>query len=1045
MNISSLTIKRPVATVMLLLMVVVLGIAAMVTIPLDLMPEIEMPYVMVLTSYSNSSPEEVESMVTTTIESALASVENLDGMISYSMEGSSIVMIQFNFGTDMDFATLDMREKIAMVSDYLPDGTTEPMILKLDMDMLPIAQIYVSSDSKDLAQLTSTIENNVVSRFERASGVASVSVNGGLSKEISLKFSQEELSSYGLSLAAVSQLLMAENMNLPSGNITKGSTEVIVRTVGKFNGVDDIANMPIMVSDRSILRLGEIAQISEGYKEQTSISRINGNTAVGIMVSKQSDANTVSTSNNIRRVMKSLQEEYPDLNFVMGYDSADYIKASISSVGQSAVFGGVLAIVVVFLFLRNLRATAIIAISIPTSLLAAFAVMDWRGMTLNIVTLCALTICVGMLVDNSIVVLENIFRIRQDVEDPEEAARRGSKEVFLAIVASTLTTVMVFLPIALSDGMASLLFSDFCWTIIIALLSSLVVASAVIPMLFSKLMAGKITQTYMRVGNKRYKFRFLNRFAAYIEKLSETYGNGIAAVLKRRKKFIFSCIALFVVSILLIFTVGLELLPETDEGMVSISVETPYGTSLADKDKIMSQIEEYILSIPEVTHVSMSTGSVSAMSLSDNGSLTVVMTDRNSRSITSTELAAQIEQDLSYITEANISARSSSSIGSLFGTNDVSFLIKGDDIDQLEEIGNDLVALLKDHQGVTSAELDITEGSPEVKVILDRNTAAYYGVTAYQLASGLSSAISGSTATRINIDGTQIDVNLSLNDNVASSVEAMKQILITGNYGMSVPVGQIATFEFDNAPSYIYRENQVNTLTLNVNTDSTTLIGGTTEIVDFVNGYPFPEGYYVDNSGSYEEMIDAFGSLFKALIIAIALVFLLLAAQFESVLMSFIVMMAVPFAMTGAFLALFLTGTALSMTSFLGLIMLVGIVVNNSILLVEFIKQYQDVLGLEQALITAGKLRLRPILMSCVTTIVGMIPLSLGFGEGGEMLAPMGISIIGGLCASTLVTLFLIPVIYSLIEERKERRRAKKSEKDAHIRSLQEAWAQEDM
>jgi len=1044
MNLSALTIKRPVATIMILLIIIVLGISSVISIPMDLMPEIELPYVMVMTSYGGSSPEEVESMVTKPVEGALASVENLDGMMSYSMEGSSIVMLQFKFDTDMDFATLDMREKIAMISDYLPEGCSEPLILKLNMNMMPIAQVYVSSEAKELSQLTSMLEDNIVPRFERASGVATVDITGGLSKEVAIKFSQEELTSYGLTLATVSQLLAAENINLPSGNISKGDTEIIVRTIGEFDDVNDIAEMPFMISDRSIVRLGDIATITEDYEEQESISRINGETAIGIMISKQSDANTLDTSKNIRRTITALQAEYPELNFVVGYDSADYIKMSIKSVATAALFGAVLAIIVVFIFLRNIRATLIIGISIPTSLLAAFGIMNALDMTLNLITLCALTICVGMLVDNSIVVLENIFRVRQFTDDPNEAALIGSKEVLLAIIASTLTTMMVFVPIALSDGMASLLFADFCWTIIIALLASLVVAVTVIPMLFSKVMTGKITQTYMRIGKRRHKFKLLNKFADFIEDNTEKYGLLMEKVLKRRKKFIVSCICIFLVSMLLILTVGFEILPETDEGMVSVSVEMPYGTSLQDKDVIMAEVENYLLSLPEVQTVSMSTGSVSAMSLNDNGSISVIMKDRRDRNISSVELADKIEKDLSYITEANISAMSSSSISSMFGSHDVSFLIKGHDIEKLEEIGNDLVAQLESYEGVNDAALDVSEGSPEIKVIIDRNTAAYYGVTAYQLANGLSTAISGTTATHITLDGTEIDVNLSLNENIASSVEAMKQVLITGNYGTSVPVGQIATFEYGNSPSYIYHENQVNTITLNVDTDGASLTGGTSDVIEFVEGYPFPDGYYIDNSGSYAEMMDAFASLFKALLVAIALVFLLLAAQFESMLMSFVVMMAVPFAMSGAFIAMFLTGTALSLTSFLGLIMLVGIVVNNSILLVEFINQYKQKLGLHEALIQAGKLRLRPILMSCVTTVVGMIPLSLGFGEGGEILAPMAISIIGGLIASTIVTLFLIPTIYSIVEERKQRRIERKEHKEEEIRILQDAWAKED-
>lgn len=1044
MNLSSLSIKRPVATVMILLMIVVLGAVAMVSIPMDLMPDIEAPVALVMTTYGGASPEEIESMVTETLEGALASVEDLDTMISYSMENSSIIVLQFNYDTDMNFATLNMREKIALVSDYLPDACSEPMVMKMNMNMMPTAQIYISSENMTLSELNTLVKNNIVPQLERASGVASTSMLGGVEEEVAIKFNQEALANYGLSLSTVGQVLAAENVNLPIGDISKGDTEVIVRSMGKFKDTDDIKALPLMISDRSVVRLGDISEITYGYKDQESINRIDGRTAIGVMVTKQSDANTVEVSKSIHKSIDKLSSKYPDVNIQIGYDAADYITSAISSVANSAVIGALLAIIVVFLFLRNIRTTLIIALSIPTSLLAAFAVMNALDMTLNLITLCALTICVGMLVDNSIVVLENTFRIRQLVDDPVEAAVKSSKEIFLAVVASTLTTVLVFLPIALADGMASLLFSDFCWTIIIALMASLIVALTVIPMLCSKVMTGTIQTEYIRFGNKRYKYRLLPKFGRFIEYITEKYDELARAALKKRKKVIISCVLMFMVSLLLIFTLGLEMLPESDEGMINISVELPYGTSLETTDRVMSGIEEYLLSMPETQRVIMSTGSVSALSLNNNASLTVQLVDRSDRSKSAEEIADGIQQAMATITEAKITAQSSSSFSTYFGSSDVSLLIKGSDFDTLETIGQDLCEKLSAMECVTDASLDISEGSPEIKVIIDRNTAAYYGITAYQMASGLSDAISGSTATRLSIDGNEIEVNLSLSDNVASSVEDMKQIMITGSYGTSVPVGQIASFEYDNAPSYIYRENQTNTITLNVDVDGTSVTGGATEVMNFVNKYQFPDGYFVDESGVYSEMTDAFGSLTKALFVAIALVFLLLAAQFESVIMSLIVMLAVPFAMTGAFLALFLTGTSLSMTSFLGLIMLVGIVVNNSILLVEFIKQYEGELGLYEALVQAGKLRLRPILMSCVTTVVGMIPLSLGFGDGGEVLAPMGISIIGGLVASTVVTLFIVPVFYSIISERKEKKALRKQEKAEHIKSLEEQWAKED-
>ena len=1044
MNLSNLSIKRPVATIMLLLIVVVLGVFSVMSIPLDLMPSIELPVAMVMTTYSNSSPEEVESMVTEPLESALAAVEGLETLISYSMEGTSIVAVQFDMDTDMDFATLDMREKIALVADYLPDAASEPMVMKMDMNSMPVVQLYISSEEMTLAELNEKVENNIVPYFERASGVASVSVSGGVEEEVAIKFSQEELNLYGLTLSTVAQMLAAENINLPSGSIDRGASEVVVRTIGEFDNADDIANLPITIADRSIVRLGDIATVTQGYQEQESITRIDGKTAIGVMISKQSDANTVDVCDNVEEVMASLEASNPDMTFTIGSNQADYIKASVSSVVQSALEGGLLAIIVVFLFLRNMRTTMIIEVSIPTSLLAAFSVMKLLDITLNLVTLCAITIVVGMLVDNSIVVLENIFRRRQEMGDAMEAARVGSTEIFTAIVMSTLTTIMVFIPIAMSDGIASMMFKEFCWTIVIALVASLIVSVTVIPMLCSRIMRGTVSTEYIRIGDRRYKYKLINKFGDFIENVKFKYEKGIRWALEKRKKVIISCMLIFFISLGFIMTVGFELLPESDEGSISISAEFPYGTPLEKKDVVMSQIEDYVLTVPEVEHISMSTDSISSMSTSNSATVTITLVDRSDRKRSSEEVASELREAFADITDADIEAEASSSVMGMFGSSDVSLMIKGQDRETLESIGYDLVDTVKALDCVESASLDITEGNPEIKVKIDRTTASYYGITAYQLAGSLSSAISGTTATTLTVDGTDIDVNLSLNEEAASSVESMKQIMITGSYGTSVPVGQIATFEYDNAPSLIQRDNQTNYITLNVDVAGNSATNGSSEVIRAVNSYMFPDGYYIEESGVYDQMMEAFGSLFKALIIAIALVFLLLAAQFESVTLAFVVIMAVPFAMSGAFLMMFLTGTSLSMTSFLGLIILVGIVVNNSILLVEFIKQNEETLGIKEALVQAGMMRLRPILMSCTTTVVGMIPLSLGLGEGGEMLAPMAISIIGGLIASTLVTLFLIPILYDIINDRKNKKKLKQEEKAAHTAELEAMWAKED-
>ena len=1044
MNISSICIKRPVATVMVILMVVVIGVASLMGIKQDLFPNIKLPVAVVMTTYGTASPEEVEKMITEPVEQALASVENYDTMMSMSSQGSSVVMIQFKMGTDMNFATLNMREKIARAKRMLPSDAGDPTVIKMDMSSIPINQVFVSSDMP-VERLNTIVEDELVNNFERASGVASISVLGGVEKEISAEFNPERLAGYGITLAQISQILSSENLNMPSGEVAKGDTKIMVRTMGEFQSVEDINNLPITLPDRSIVRLGDIANISDAHKEQDSLSKIDGKNAIGILVTKQSDANTVETSREIRKIMDNLSEKYPEITFTMGFDQAEYIEKSISSVASSALSGGLLAILVVFLFLKNVRSTLVIGLSIPVSLLTTFALMSARGMTLNMITMCSLTLAVGMLVDNAIVVLENIFRLRQETGSAVEAAEKGSKEIFLAILSSTLTTVVVFLPIALADGIAGMMFEDFCFTIIIALVSSLFVALTAVPMFSSLLLSSGLSTDYVRLGTHRYKYRFLPKFTALIENTKEAYGNFMTKALQKRKRVLAICTGIFVLSIALVGVVGTELMPASDEGEFTVDVTMPNGTSFEKKVEKMAVIEDYVLQIPELKHAALSVGQTSAMSGSSN-SIDVMLVDKQDRKRSVDEIVDQANRDLSQISGVDVDVTASSSMSMSMGSSaDIQLELKGKEMDQLNRIGEYLCKVIETRDDVKSAEVSTADGNPELRVMVDRSTAAYYGVSASQVANGLSTALSGSTATKLKVDGEEIEINLSLPDSYGKSIENMKQITVMGTSGQLVPVGQIASFEVTNAPTTINRQNQTRYITIDIETQGNDLMKTTNAITSWVEKYPFPDGYYYESGGTQEEMMEAFGSLLKALVVAIALVYLILAAQFESVTLPLMVMISIPFAMTGAFLALFITGTTLSMVSFLGLIMLVGIVVNNAILLVEFINQNRDKMEREKALILAGKLRMRPILMSSGTTCIGMLPLALGLGDGGETLAPMGISIIGGLMASTLVTLIIVPIIYSIFDDGKQKRQAKRKAKHDKIAALEAKWHEEDM
>ncbi len=1044
MNLSKISIKRPVATIMLMIMVLMLGFVAMMKIPKDLMPDIEIPVAIVITNYNNASPEEVESMVTEPLEKSLASVEDLKKMTSTSMQNTSIIVLEFQMETDMDFASINMREKIAMAQNALPEEAGSPKVIKIDMKAIPIAYVYVSGDM-EISELNSILEEDILDRVKRVSGVADVSTTGGTEEVVEVNINKEKMEGYGLSLDVISSILSGENLNLPTGNVMKGNEEAIVRVTGAFQDIHDIENIPMQVKDRSVVRLSDLGNIKYGQKEQKSLSRIDGKSSIAMIIKKQSDANVVATSENVEEVLDELKKEYPNLEFNIGFNQAKFINESLSSVTQSAIIGGIMAILAVFIFLRNIHSTFIIGLSIPVSIMSAFALMKVQGMTLNVYTLAALTVTVGMVVDNSVVVLENIFRKRQEITDPRVASEEGSREIILPIISSTMTTVVVFLPIAFSGGLTGMLFKDFSMTIVTTLLVSLIVAITVVPMLSSVLLTKGESSNYIRFGKRRYKFKYLNHFEDLMENLRLWYGNFMEKALRNRKKVILICIGMLLASFVLVGIVGTEFKPKYDEGLVKIEVKMPSGTKLEDKDKLMRELEAYAVNIPEMEHYTVDIGT-STMGISQKLEMTLMLKDKEDRKRSTEEIARQGKKDLiGTIPGAKIKVEEGASMkGGFESSSDISIMIKGDNLEKLDIIADDLsdeIIKLKDVDTVISEN---TQGRDEVQVVIDRDMATQYGISTFGMAKDLGNALNGKTSTRLKIDGEEIDIKLNLEGSQKETVENLKGVQIKTMSGKTVPVGQIARFEFGESPSAIARENQQRYVSLDVNVRGNDLKGATEEVMKIIDNYDFPEGYYYETGGQQKDMMEAFTNLLIALFVAIALVYLVLASQFESLLLPIMVMVSIPFALSGSFALMFLTGTKLSIVSFLGLIMLAGIVVNNAILLVEFIYKNEKIMGREKALIQAGKLRIRPIIMSAGTTCIGMLPLALGLGEGSESLSPLAIAIIGGLVASTMVTLVLVPVIYSVFDDRRQKSRLKREAKNKMIAELEEKWRIED-
>ncbi|QUH25059.1 efflux RND transporter permease subunit [Serpentinicella alkaliphila] len=1021
MRLSEISVRRPVTTFMFMLIAILLGVVSITRLPVDLYPEIEVPVAIVSVDYSGAAPEEIESLITIPLEQTLSTVGNLKDIFSYSREGNSLVVVQLEYGTNMDMASLEIREKVDLIKGFLPDGSSSPMVLKIDPNAFPIMQISVSGNM-DFAQMQQTVENELSSRLERIDGVASVSSFGGIEQEVKIGLNQSRLKGYGLTLSQVQGLIRGENLNLPGGRVNKGDQELLVRVFGEFRSLEDFKNMPISTPTGEVLRLQDIAEVSLGYKEGKTISRLNGSDNITLSVTKQSVANTVRVAQRVNAEITKLQNEYPDLNIIVALDLAEFINDSIRNVTLNAIMGSLLAILVLFLFLRNLRSTIIVGIAIPVSIIATFALMFFGNITINLISLGGLALGIGMLVDNAIVVLENIYRHREEGKSRIESAILGAKEVSMAVTASTATTIAVFLPIVFVEGFTSIIFKQLAFAVTFSLLASLVMALTVVPMLSSKILR---IEKDLNIKKRRGPItRLLDLFTKLIEFLIKGYTNILKKAIKHRAITVIIAIAIFVSSLVLVGMVGGEFFPAMDEGTFRVSIDAPFGTSLAKLDGVVKEIETIISEVPELDRVLTQIGAGEEFSRTNDNRATVTGTlvSQKDRVRSTKEIVEELRDKTVHITGVDISIQETSSMNMSGGGYPIEIEVRGDDIEVLRHISNDFLEIFKQVPGTADLSTDTEDGEPEARVVINREVAIYYGITAYDINNSLKASLDGVKATTIKLSGKEVDVRIQMDQTVKESIPNMLQILIPTRMGGSVPLGQIATIEYGNSPSQIYRENQVRTLTIFSRLEGRDLRSVTNDMQKAVEEYNLPPGYSYSFGGEQQEMAEAFGGLGLALILSVLLVYMILASQFESLIHPFTIMFSVPFAFTGAFLSLFITQKALSVPAFIGMIMLAGIVVNNAIVLVDYINQLRKAgMNREEAVVDAVAVRFRPISMTTLTTVLALFPLALGLGEGAETQAPLAVVVIGGLTFSTLLTMVLIPILYTLFDDLKEK------------------------
>ena len=1030
MKLHEISVKRPVAVSMVVLIFFVICIYSMSMLSIEMMPDMDMTYALVYTSYSNVGSAEVENLVTKNIESAISSVSGVDTIQSQSSEGSSMVMVSYHAGTDMDKAVTDMKDKIELIKSYLPDGCDDPMVMKLDTSMMSAAMMSVSYEGYDLIQTKQFVEDNLKSRLEAVDGVASVNVIGAQDRIIEVTVDPEKIYGYNLDVSSIAGLIAAQNVNLPSGTTEGMNKNMSVRTLGKFSEIKDIENVPINTPAGQVLYLKDVARVNDTYSDNSTYARLNGENSLSITISAESDANTVDVVNGITKVLDDLNAANPKFKYNMTMEQASYIENSINSVANNAVTGALLAIIVLLLFLGNVKTSLVIGISMPISVVTTFIGMYFSGMSLNVVSLGGLALGVGMLVDNAVVVIENIYRRKTSLgEDARTSSMSGAGEVVGAVVASVLTTCIVYVPILFIDNMMAIMFKQLAFAIIFSQCASLLTTFLIIPMFTSK-----ITDSDKR--NEKLSF-LLVPFEKLLDRMYALYKRTLSVLLRNTRKTVLGVIALFVVSLIVLGQLGMIIMPSSDEGTISVSVTLPQGTKLEDTDAMSKKVENIIAENGDVDTIFSSVGSEGATSAimgagANTSTITVTLNDKRKKS--TDDVSQDIRDMLKNISGAEIAVSASSTGMSSMASNEVQFRFSGNDDKQLENFIDNAEKVLSTVDGVSETDTSLSDTKSEVRIHMDSGRAAMYGFNTASVSNLVKYALDGTTVSRYTDGGSEYDINLKYPENYVKDYNQLKELRIKSPTGQWVSLSDIADISVEQGYTTLTRVDQKRVITLTGKLYGTDMGTAKTAFEKKIHESGIPDGITIDTAGSYDVMMDAMKSLFIAILLGILLMYMVMAAQFENLLQPFIILFTVPLAIIGVVLALAVTHSSLSVVGLIGILMLIGIIVNNAIVLIDFVntsKKENPDMGLDERLINAGIVRMRPILMTSLTSILGFLPMAVSRASGSEMMRPLAIVLLGGLFVGTLLTLFIIPTVYKIFEIKAERHRAKKQLKNA--------------
>lgn len=1034
MSLYGSAVKRPIMTTLCFVAVVILGLFSLNKLPIDLYPDIETNTIMVMTTYSGASAQDIEQNVTRPLENTLNSVSDLKHITSKSRENISVITLEFEYGKDIDVLTNDVRDKLDMVSSMLPDDAENPIIFKFSTDMIPIIILSVRA-TESMPGLYKILDDAVANPLARISGVGSVSISGAPKREIHVYVDPVRLEAYNLTVEQIGNLIGSENRNIPGGTFDVGSETYALRVQGEFSSAEEMENIVVGTSGNKVIYLRDVARVDDSLEERTQQTYNNGEQGAMVIIQKQSGANSVEISNKVLAMLPDLQKRLPsDVKLGIVADTSDNIRNTIDSLVETVFYALLFVVIVVFMFLGRWRATLIITITIPISLIASFIYLYATGNTLNIVSLSALSISIGMVVDDAIVVLENVTTHIERGSDPKQAAVHGTNEVAVSVIASTLTLIAVFFPLTLVTGMTGVLFRQLGWMVTIMMIISTVCALSLTPMLCSLLLRRQ------NHHGKLYTI-FFTPISRGLDAFDRAYGRLLKWVVRHKTVTFIVCMGTFIGSIVLVKHVGTEFFPTADDGRMRVSLEMPIGTRVEITNEVMKRlVKEWGEKYPEIQVLNYTSGSASSdntfASLSDNGphivSMNIRLTDPGDRERTITEIAGLMRADLKHYPEFKKAQVSVGGMGGgMGGQATIDYEIYGYDFAETDSVARMLQNALYEIPGTADVMISRADYQPEYQVDFDREKLAIYGLNLSTAANYLRNRINGQLASQFREDGEEYDIKVMYAPEKRTSIEDIENILIYNSAGNAVRVRDVGKVVERFTPPTIERKDRERIVTVSTfvqDVPMSQIVEASQKAIDKMD---IPQGISIQLSGSYEDQQDSFRDLLTLAVLIIVLVYIVMAAQFESYTYPAIIMTSLMFAFSGVFIILWLTGHTLSVMSLIGAIMLIGIVVKNGIVLIDYISLNRERgMSIRRAVINGGESRLRPVVMTSLTTILGMVPMAVGTGQGAEMWRPMGTAVIGGLTFSTILTLLFVPMLYCVFAAfgvRRQRRKHRKA------------------